>query len=97
MGHINKFFIRSHNAAKTLDVKIMDLQEDPKNLELLYDIMAHIIDNFHTLVDKKTPISDFDLVNYVLASALKSDIVDPNNLGLVVMYLQFVQAPSIYF
>lgn len=36
-------------------------------------------------------------MNYVLASALKADKIEPHNLGLVLSYLGEVNAPSIYY
>jgi hypothetical protein len=34
------------------------------------------------------PIKDFDLVNYVLANALKADKIVPEDLGLIIAYLE---------
>lgn len=63
----------------------MDLQEDPKHLELLYEVLATVVDTHDP--NSKSPIGDLDIVNYILASALKADIIEPLNLGLVLMYL----------
>lgn len=49
------------------------------------------------LAEANEEIKDFDLVNYVLASALKADKIDPSDLGLIISYLEVVQAPPIYF
>ena len=80
---------------KTLDVKILELREDPSNIKLLYDVMAIICYQAEEL--KNQEIKDFDVVNYVLASALKADKIQPQNLGLVLSYLGEVNAPSIYY
>lgn len=42
-------------------------------------------------------VKDFDIVNYVLAAALKADKISSDDLGLVLVYLMEVNAPSIYF
>ena len=42
-------------------------------------------------------LKDFDVVNYILAAALKADKISSDDLGLVLVYLIEVQAPSIYF
>ena len=42
MSHINEHYIRTQNDVKTLDVKILELREDPSNIKLLYDVMAII-------------------------------------------------------
>ena len=49
------------------------------------------------LIEAGGVIKDFDLVNYVLANALKADKIVPQDLGLVIAYLEQVYAPSIYF
>ena len=42
-------------------------------------------------------MKDFDVVNYVLAAALKADKLEPENLGLVMTYLILIDAPDLYF
>ena len=42
------------------------------------------------LMESGEEIKDFDLVNYVLASALKADLIEPIDLGLVLSYLEVV-------
>ena len=42
-------------------------------------------------------IKDLDVVNYILAAALKADKIPHEDLGLIMTYLMEVQAPSIYF
>ena len=80
---------------KTVDVRINELRDDPSNIKLLYDVMALICANIETLKDDG--IKDHDVVNYVLASALKADQIEAKNLGLVMNYLNDVNAPSIYY
>ena len=46
--------------------------------------MALILRDYETLIIRGDNIKDFDLVNYVLASALKSNFIEPENLGLVI-------------
>ena len=75
------------NDVKTLDVKIMELRDDPNNLELLHSIMSWILFDAENLMESGEEIKDFDIVNYVLASALKADKIEASNLGLVIMYL----------
>ena len=72
----------------------MELKENADNLELLLTIISMVIHEFPYLTE---PPKDLDLVNYVLANALKADKVPPDSLGLVMMYLDVVRAPSIYF
>jgi hypothetical protein len=48
-------------------------------------------------VEEDQPIKDFDLVNYILANALKADKIDASDLGCVLSYLEVVNAPSIFF
>lgn len=59
--------------------------------------MAMIYEESETLMARNERIKDFDIVNYVLASALKADKIAPQDLGLVLAYLEIVQAPPIYF
>ena len=40
--HITKHILRTETDVKTLDVKILELKEDPSNLQLLIDVMACI-------------------------------------------------------
>ena len=80
---------------KTVDVRINELRDDPSNIKLLYDVMALICTNIDSLKNEK--LKDHDVVNYVLASALKADKIEPKNLGLVINYLNEVNAPSIYY
>ena len=40
--HINRHLIKNGHDVKTLDVKIMELREQPENLDLLFSIMAMI-------------------------------------------------------
>jgi hypothetical protein len=82
---------------KTLDVKILELRENPDNIQLLLDVISLIYDQADSLADADSPIKDFDLVNYVLASALKADKIDAGDLGMIIAYLECVSAPSIYF
>ena len=42
MEHIYKHMIRTEQDVKSLDVKVLELKEDPSNLQLLFDIMAMI-------------------------------------------------------
>lgn len=72
----------------------MELKEDADNVELLLTILSMVIQEFE-FIDE--PIQDLDLVNYVLANALKIDKIPADSLGLVMMYLESVNAPSIYF
>ena len=37
------------------------------------------------------------MVNYILANALKADKIEAGDLGLVMHYLEVVQAPAIFF
>tara|TARA_B110000285_G_C14531092_1_gene340820 strand:- start:211 stop:423 length:213 start_codon:yes stop_codon:yes gene_type:complete len=70
---VNKYIIRTLEDVKTLDVKIMELRDDPSNLDLLLDVMGMIVANSETLIEKGDIIKDFDIVNYILANALKAD------------------------
>jgi len=42
------------------------------------------------LMEKGEVIKDFDIVNYVLANALKADKIEADDLGLVLHYLEVV-------
>ena len=97
MLHIFKHIIRVDNDVKTLDVKILELREDPHNIQLLYDVIAIIYRDYETLINQGKFIKDFDVVNYILACALKIDKIEPENLGIIIDYLSLVDAPSIYF
>ena len=65
--------IKNAQDVKTLDVKIMELREDPSNLDNLFAIISMIYENYYELEETDTEIKDFDIVNYVLANALKAD------------------------
>ena len=56
-----------------------------------------ILDEAAAPASSREPVKDFDLVNYILAAALKADKILPDTLGLVIVYLEAVEAPSIYF
>lgn len=43
--HITRHFIQNHQDIKTLDVKIMDLKEDPSNIQLLLSVLSMIYEN----------------------------------------------------
>ena len=58
---------------KTLDVKIMELKEEAENIPLLLSVLACVYQDADDLIERETHITDFDLVNYVLANALKAD------------------------
>ena len=73
MQHVNKYIIRTLEDVKTLDVKIMELRDDPSNLDLLLDVMGMIVASTESLIEKGDIIKDFDIVNYILANALKAD------------------------
>jgi hypothetical protein len=64
---------------------------------MLYDVIAIIYRDYDILIKQGRMIKDFDVVNYILACALKSDKIEPENLGIVIEYLNLVEAPSIYF
>lgn len=49
------------------------------------------------IINGDEKIKDFDVVNYILAAALKADKISPDDLGLVLCYLMEVNAPAIYF
>lgn len=57
--------------------------------------MAIIYMNFEQLADK--PLKDFDFLNYILAASLKANKIPPEQLGLVVTYLDLVGPPDLYF
>ena len=95
--HITKYVVKNMQDVKTLDVKILELRENPDNIQLLLDVISFIYDQQEQLIEAGEVIKDFDLVNYVLASALKADKIEPHDLGLVIAYLEQVYAPSIYF
>jgi hypothetical protein len=97
MQHVNKYIIRTLEDVKTLDVKIMELRDEPGNLDLLLDVMGMICADAESLVQKGEMIKDFDIVNYILANALKADQIKGQDLGLVLMYLENVFAPPIYW
>jgi hypothetical protein len=75
----------------------MDLREEPSNIKLLLSVISMIYENHQEMESKQQEIKDFDIVNYVLANALKSDQIDPQDLGIVLTYLEVVHAPSIYW
>lgn len=95
--HITRHIVKAEQSYKTLDVKILELKEDPQNLDLLFDIIALVFQNIEDIKSGEMIIRDLDLVNYVLANALKADIIKTGQLGLVVYYLDTVNAPSIYY
>jgi len=43
--HITKHMVSNHHDIKTLDVKIMDLREDPSNIKLLLQVLSMIYEN----------------------------------------------------
>lgn len=51
----------------------MELREDPSNLDNLFAIISMIYENYYELEETDAEIKDFDIVNYVLANALKAD------------------------
>jgi hypothetical protein len=57
---------------------------------LLYDVLAIIYRDYEFLIRQGRMIKDFDVVNYILACALKIDKIEPENLGLVIEYLNAV-------
>ena len=59
--------------------------------------MAMIYVQHEELEEAGEMIKDLDIVNYVLANALKGDQIPPEELGLVLSYLDVVQAPPIYY
>lgn len=63
----------------------------------MLDVISIIYDKHDEIVEAGEAIKDFDLVNYVLASALKADKIEATDLGIVIAYLEVVQAPSIFF
>ena len=75
--HIYKHLVRTSFDTKSLDVKIMELKEQPDNIQLLFDIMAMIYYESEEIVEENRSIKDLDVVNYVLASALKADKIPP--------------------
>ena len=66
-------------------------------MELLLSILSMVIFESEMLIERGEAIKDLDLVNYVLANALKADKIAPENLCVVLQYLITSQAPSIYF
>jgi hypothetical protein len=97
MQHINKYIIRTLEDVKTLDVKIMELRDDPSNMELLLDVMGMVCADAELIAEKGEVIKDFDIVNYILANALKADQIRGSDFGLVLQYLEIVYAPPIYW
>lgn len=89
--------MRAEQDFKTLDVKILELKEDPDNLQLLFDVMAQVFQDEDRIRSGEIVVNDFDVVNYILANALKGDLISHEQLGLVMFYLETVQAPSIYY
>lgn len=75
---------------KTLDVKIYELRESPDNLQLLLDVISMIYEQHEEIRAGNENLKDFDIVNYVLAAALKADQISADNLGLVLVYLMEV-------
>lgn len=57
---------------------------------MLYDVLAIIYRDYEFLIRQGRMIKDFDVVNYILACALKIDKIEPENLGLVIEYLNAV-------
>ena len=72
----------------------MELQENADNVDLLLTVLSMILEEFPDLTE---PIKDHEVVNHVLGHALKGDKIPAGDLGLVLTYLETVQAPSIYF
>jgi hypothetical protein len=95
--HITKYIVKTQQDVKTLDVKIFELREKPDDIQLLLDVLSIIVDQEEEILQGEVPIKDFELVNYILANALKADVIRPDDLGLVLTYLEVVQAPSIFF
>ena len=88
--HITRHILKNLQDVKTMDVKILELRENPENLQLLLDVISMIYNAHDELLESGEEIKDFDLVNYVLASALKADLIEPIDLGLVLSYLEVV-------
>ena len=82
---------------KTLDVKIFELREEPDNIPLLISILAYIHNESDMILENGEGIKDFDLVNYVLAKALRADKIKTEDFGMVLAYLVSVNAPDIYW
>jgi len=82
---------------KTMDVKIMELRDEPDNIRLLLTVLSMICQDIDEIKGRGDEIKDFDLVNYILANALKADKIEAIDLGIVILYLETVDAPSIYF
>ena len=96
-AHWTKRMVSSSYDVKTLDVRIMELRDDADNIELLLTVLSLILEEAGLPASSREPVKDFDLVNYILAAALKADKIPPENLGMVIVYLEAVDAPSIYF
>ena len=75
----------------------MELRENPDDIDLLNSVMSWILWDSEEIMERGEEIKDFDVVNYILASALKADKISTSDLGLVITYLEVVNAPSIYF
>ena len=69
----NKHYLMNLRDTKTLDVKIMDLREDPSNVDLLLQVLSRIVMESEIIREEGEGVKDFDIVNYILANALKAD------------------------
>lgn len=73
--HITKHIVKAENDYKTLDVKIIELKENPDNLQLLFDIMAMVFNQEDQIKSGEVVLKDIDVVHYVLAKALKANLI----------------------
>ena len=89
--------MKAETEVKSLDVKILELRENPDNLHLLFDIMAQVFQYADEIESGSLVIKDLDVVHYILANSLKANLIKHQQLGLVFYYLMTVKAPSIYY
>ena len=59
--------------------------------------MAQVFQQEDLIRSGQIVLKDIDIVHYVLAKALKADLIQHEQLGLVFYYLETVEAPSIYY
>ena len=95
---LGKMMIHSLQCGRTINTKFNELKENADNVELLYNIMAHLIhEHLQNVQIHKQYMEELEGVLYILAGALKSDNIDAEALTLTVNFLSSVQAAPIYF
>mmetsp|Transcript_8608 Transcript_8608/g.14548 ORF Transcript_8608/g.14548 Transcript_8608/m.14548 type:complete len:127 (-) Transcript_8608:938-1318(-) len=79
----------------SIDQKIAAMKKNPEDPNLLYDALSHLVSIMDENFDPKS-IHDMDVVMYVLAAALKSDIIHSKAYALVISFIDQLKVPPIY-